>query len=78
MVNGADDPVVRLSFINGLDYANLWEGRCHTLARAGHAPFRDAPETFNQLFHRFLMDLTVTRARPGEVESTPVRAAREA
>ena len=73
MVNGALDPIVRLNYIAALDYRNLWDDRCHVLPMAGHAAFREFPETFNQLFHRFLMDVTVSRVRP-ELDQVSRRA----
>ncbi|NGO55852.1 alpha/beta fold hydrolase [Allomesorhizobium camelthorni] len=54
MVNGADDPFVRLGYIAGLSYRTLWDGRCHIIAGAGHAPFSTAAEIFNPLLFRFV------------------------
>jgi pimeloyl-ACP methyl ester carboxylesterase len=54
IINGADDPFVRLSYIAGLSYASLWDDRCHVIAGAGHTPFWQTPEIFNPLFHRFV------------------------
>lgn len=57
MVNGADEPVVRLGYIGGLAYADLWEDTCHQIPGAGHAPFFTAPHTFNVLLQRFAADM---------------------
>lgn len=57
VVNGAADPIVNLDYIDGLDYANLWRGRCLRLTGLGHAPFWQAPEAFNPLLRDFLADL---------------------
>ncbi|WP_353644892.1 alpha/beta hydrolase [Mesorhizobium sp. WSM2239] len=54
IVNGADDPFVRLNYIAGLSYASLWDGRCHVIAGAGHTPFWQTPQAFNPLFYRFV------------------------
>lgn len=54
IVNGADDPFVRLNYLAGLSYASLWDQRCHVIEGAGHAPFWQAPEIFNPLFNRFV------------------------
>ncbi len=53
VVNGADDPAVRASYLASLDYANLWDRKVHLIAGGGHAPFLAAPNTFNALLHRF-------------------------
>jgi pimeloyl-ACP methyl ester carboxylesterase len=62
MVNGANDASVRLNYIAGLHYASLWEGRCHVIAGAGHAPFWQAPQVFNLLFLRFLADISARKS----------------
>ncbi|HVI88196.1 MAG TPA: alpha/beta hydrolase, partial [Dongiaceae bacterium] len=54
VVNGAADTIINLDYIDGLDYANLWRGRCHRLAGLGHAPFWQMPELFNPLLRAFL------------------------
>ena len=56
MVNGIDEPFARLSYVAGLRYRNLWGGVCHIVPDAGHAPFRDQPEVFNDLLARFAAD----------------------
>lgn len=56
LVNGAGEPFVRLSYLESLDIPNLWEGRCHTIQAAGHAPFWQQPEAFNDLLLRFMID----------------------
>lgn len=57
VVNGDEDPIVDLDYIDSLGYASLWDGRCHRLAGLGHAPFWQAPEVFNPLLGRFLRDI---------------------
>jgi pimeloyl-ACP methyl ester carboxylesterase len=57
VVNGADEPFVNTEFVSKVRYANLWEGECHLIAGSGHAPFWDAPDTFNTIFARFLNDV---------------------
>ncbi len=57
IVNGADDPLIRLDYLDGVAYGNLWDGRCHRLPGAGHAPFWQSPEAFNAILARFLSDL---------------------
>ncbi|WP_189423718.1 alpha/beta fold hydrolase [Devosia pacifica] len=65
VVNGSDEPVVRLRYLAGLQYRNLWEGMCHILPDAGHAPFRNRPYAFNTLLHRFAAEVAIhERATP--------------
>ena len=56
IVNGADDRIVNLDYIERLNYANLWDRRCHRLPGAGHAPFWQTPESFNALLERFVAE----------------------
>lgn len=57
VVNGADDRIVNLDYIDSVAFANLWEGRCHRLVGLGHAPFWEAPGEFNAFLMRFLQNL---------------------
>ena len=54
IVNGGDDPFVRLNYLAGLSFASLWDHRCHVIEGAGHAPFWQTPDVFNPLFNRFV------------------------
>lgn len=67
VVNGGADRLVNLDYFDNVAYGNLWEGRCHRVAGAGHAPFWDAPDRFDPVLERFLRDLKSGRAvpRPG-------------
>jgi pimeloyl-ACP methyl ester carboxylesterase len=53
IVNGADDPIVRLSYVETLVCRQLWTHACHVIEGAGHAPFLQRPERFNALLARF-------------------------
>ncbi len=64
MVNGIDEPFARLSYVAGLRYRHLWGGVCHIVPDAGHAPFRDQPEVFNDLLARFTADTVADANRP--------------
>lgn len=57
MVNGEHEPIARLGYIDGLDYQTLWDGRCHVIAGAAHAPFIERPEVFNALLNRFIANV---------------------
>ena len=39
VVNGANEPFVDLDYVDGVTYANLWEGTCVRLPGLQHAPF---------------------------------------
>lgn len=57
VVNGSADPLIKLDYLDGVAYGNLWEGRCHRLADTGHAPFWHRPAQFNSILERFLGDV---------------------
>jgi len=63
VVNGAEDPLVRLGYVAGLRYAHLWDGICHIIPDAGHAPFLNAPNAFNLLLLRFAHEMALREAR---------------
>lgn len=58
IVNGAEDAFIHNEFIARLPYRNLWDKKVHDLAGIGHAPFWEAPETFDAYLSRFLNDLS--------------------
>ena len=57
IVNGADEPFANNEFTKAQSYANLWEGQVHLLPGLGHAPFWEAPASFDPYFERFLADV---------------------
>lgn len=57
VINGEDDPLVRLDYVESVGYRTLWDGRCHRLPGAGHAAFWHAAYGFNALLGRFLADV---------------------
>lgn len=54
IINGADDHIINLDYIDSVEYKNLWCGRCFRIPDAAHAPFWQAPEAFNLLLSSFL------------------------
>jgi pimeloyl-ACP methyl ester carboxylesterase len=56
VVNGAEDPFINAGYFDTVRYANLWDGKVHSLAGVGHAPFWEAPERFNPLLERFVAE----------------------
>jgi len=67
VVNGEKEPFARLDYLEGIAYANLWEGRCHVIEGAGHAPFLEQPEQFNAVFRRFLEEVSTRRAEDARI-----------
>lgn len=57
VLNGADDKVVNLDYMDRVAYGDLWEGRCHRIAGSGHAPFWQQAARFDSLLARFLDDV---------------------
>lgn len=64
IINGRDDPFVRLGYLDGLKSRSLWYGLPQVIEDAGHAPFWDQPETFNALLEVFAADAEETVAMP--------------
>ncbi len=60
IVNGSNDPVVNLDYVDSVDYATLWRGRCERIPASGHACFRESPAAFNELLRDFLLDVERT------------------
>lgn len=58
IVNGANEPFARLSYLNSLSYRTLWGDKCHVIEGAAHAPFLTAPEQFNPLLAAFVADVS--------------------
>ncbi len=54
IVNGSQEPFTELSYLESLSCPTCWEGRCHVLDGAGHAPFRQTPDSFDPIFRHFL------------------------
>ena len=67
IINGAEDPLINLDYLDTLSCRNQWEGRCHRLAGVGHAPFLEAPEAFNAMIERFLASVAA-KTRKGARE----------
>lgn len=54
ILNGQNDPVVNLDYIDSLNYANIWEGAPIRMSGAGHAIHRERPDEFNAALVRFI------------------------
>lgn len=57
IINGADDPVINLDYIDTLKYRNLWKDRPLRLAGAGHGPHWQQHHIFNEILQSFLNSL---------------------
>ena len=57
VLNGSLDPIVNLDYFDSIRFRRLWKGKCHRIANAAHAPFRDAPDAFNALMGDFFDDV---------------------
>jgi pimeloyl-ACP methyl ester carboxylesterase len=62
VVNGGAEPIIRVDYVETVQYANLWQKHCYRLAGLGHAPFWESPGEFNPLLERFLADVKSDRA----------------
>ncbi|MBO0127996.1 alpha/beta hydrolase [Agrobacterium sp. OT33] len=58
IINGADDPVVNLDYVDSLSYRNVWTGKPIRLAGTGHAVHREEAQAFNRLLAEFLETIT--------------------
>jgi pimeloyl-ACP methyl ester carboxylesterase len=73
VLNGSREPFARLDYVAGLDYGNLWDGRCHVIEGAGHAPFIEAPASFDLVLRRFIDDVSHGRAVAPDARSRTAR-----
>ena len=68
LVNGREEPFIRLGYLDTLAGPTLWHGVPLVIEEAGHAPFWDQPAAFNELLAGFAADSAVPR------EALPIRA----
>jgi pimeloyl-ACP methyl ester carboxylesterase len=64
IINGENDPLVRLKYFSSVAYRSLWDGRCHVIEGARHAVFRDRPDVFDAQFMRFVRGVEALRHVP--------------
>jgi len=57
VLHGAADPFISCDYLRSLHWGNLWRGQVQLLDTAGHLPFLQAPEEFQQLAGDFLAEL---------------------
>jgi pimeloyl-ACP methyl ester carboxylesterase len=63
IVNGANERIAKLGYLNSLSYGDLWDGTCHLVEGAAHSPFWQQPAAFNALLERFVGDVAMTAAQ---------------
>ncbi|MFI4933631.1 MAG: alpha/beta fold hydrolase [Caulobacterales bacterium] len=56
IVNGAEDAFINAAYFDTVAYANLWDGKVHSLAGLGHAPFWQDADQFDRLLERFVAE----------------------
>ncbi|RDW87902.1 hypothetical protein BP5796_03596 [Coleophoma crateriformis] len=61
VVNGAEEPLVNLDYLDKLTWGRLWKGRCIRMEGAGHAPFWEQPREFEQILREFWWTLIINR-----------------
>ena len=57
VLQGQKDAFVNGSYLQELEWKNLWRGKIHFLDDMGHAPFWQDAEQFNMLLSDFLQDI---------------------
>ncbi len=57
VVSGGKEPFVDNAELEKIRYSSLWRGMVCILPDAGHAPFLETPEKFNDLFEAFLAEI---------------------
>lgn len=77
LVMGERDEGTSASFMQSVRGPAIWRGGVQIIAGAGHAPFLDAPTSFNALLLQFLRDLARLHPAQRAVEPTPESAPRK-
>ncbi len=57
VMHGTDEQFFSIEYLEDLEWRNLWRKKIHSIARAGHAPFIEAPEAYNNLLIQFAHDI---------------------
>lgn len=60
IVNGAEDPIINVDYVQSLTYATLWQNHCYAFRGAGHASFLTHPQLFNPIFEQFVKDMAAS------------------
>jgi pimeloyl-ACP methyl ester carboxylesterase len=62
IVNGANDAIIDLDYVDGVPYGNHWRKKCFRIPHATHSPFREVRHIVNRLLSEFLKELTGRRS----------------
>lgn len=62
IVNGENDAIINLDYVDGVPYGNLWREKCFRIPHATHSPFWEVPHIVNRLLSEFLKELTGRRS----------------
>jgi pimeloyl-ACP methyl ester carboxylesterase len=57
VLQGVNEPWVKLDYLQEMPWGNLWQGKVRILEKSGHAPFVENPDGFNQVLDKFLADV---------------------
>jgi pimeloyl-ACP methyl ester carboxylesterase len=73
VLHGADDRLVNLDYIRGLEMPTLWNGRVEVIAEAGHLLFAEQAERVNALLASFVEYVSAAMPEPdtGLIRSPP-------
>lgn len=58
IVNGENDQIINLDYIDTVPYGNLWQQKCFRIPNASHSPFWEAADVVNLQLANFLNDLS--------------------
>ncbi len=58
VIQGSDEAFFDNDYLNGIEWRNLWSGKVNIVEGGGHAPFWAKPDQYNEVFARFLDDVT--------------------
>ncbi|RYX86937.1 MAG: alpha/beta hydrolase [Bradyrhizobiaceae bacterium] len=58
IVNGHDDRIINLDYVDSVSYGRLWRGKCFRIPNATHSPFWEVPHIVNRLLADFLKEIT--------------------
>ncbi len=57
VIQGREEPFFSNSYLSALHWARLWRGQVFEIDGAGHAPFLERPDRYNEILQLFLADV---------------------
>ncbi len=64
MINGPGDPFINHDYCRSLIYGAIWNGAPQNVGTAGHAPFLEDPQGFNEMLRGFLTSTKTPVSEP--------------